>query len=96
MGGASSRSIFTSIKGKLLTEDVPSTNNEFWDELWKTILSVEEIFELVTPNDIRRIIEEHPENIKVMVTQAVAQLYQVVETPYPIYFDQALNCARIL
>lgn len=35
-------------------------------------------------------------NLKTLFTQAVAQLYQVVETPYPVYFDQALNCARIL
>jgi len=79
-----------------MTEDIPSSNNEFWDELWKTILTVEEIFELVQPEDVRKIITDHPENVKIMVTQAVAQLYQVVETPYPIYFDQALNCARIL
>jgi hypothetical protein len=39
---------------------------------------------------------ERPNNIKTLFTQAVAQLYQVVETPYPVYFDQALNCARIL
>ena len=96
MGGASSRSIFTGIVGKMMTEDIPSSNNEFWDELWKTILTVEEIFELVQPEDVRKIIIDHPENVKIMVTQAVAQLYQVVETPYPIYFDQALNCARIL
>jgi hypothetical protein len=31
-----------------------------------------------------------------LFTQAVAQLYQVVETPYPVYFEQALNCTRLL
>ena len=30
------------------------------------------------------------------ITQAVAQLCQIVETPYNIYFDQALNCVRVL
>lgn len=35
-------------------------------------------------------------NVKIMFIQAVAQLYQVVETPYPVYFDQALTCIRIL
>lgn len=96
MGGASSKTIFTGIVGKMLVEDIPSTNNEFWDELWKTVLTVEEIFELVRPDDVRKLIAEHPENVRIMITQGVAQLYQVVETPYPIYFDQALNCARIL
>lgn len=79
-----------------MTEDVDSSKNEFWDELWKSVLSAEEIFELVSADDVRKLICEHPENLRIMVTQAVAQLYQVVETPYPIYFDQALNCARIL
>lgn len=96
MGGASSRSVFSGIVSKVLTEDIDSTKNEFWDELWKTVLTTEDIFELVSADDVRKLVSERPENLKVMVTQAVAQLYQVVETPYPIYFDQALNCARIL
>lgn len=96
MGAASSKTIFTNILSRVLVEDVDAANNDFWDELWKTTLSVEEIFEIVTPDHIRKLIEEHPRNVKTMVTQAIAQLYQVVETPYPIYFDQALNCARIL
>ena len=96
MGGASSKSVFTGIVKKILTEEVDASNNAFWDELWKTTLTVEEIFELVQPDDVRKLISDHPNNLKIMVTQAVAQLYQVVETPYPIYFDQALNCARIL
>jgi High-temperature-induced dauer-formation protein len=31
-----------------------------------------------------------------LFTQATAQLCQIVETPYNIYFDQALNCVRVL
>ncbi len=45
---------------------------------------------------IRKLITERFSNLQTLFTQAVAQLYQVVETPYPVYFDQALNCARIL
>ena len=96
MGGASSKSIFSGIVSKVLAADIDPANHEFWDEMWKTVLSAEDIFELVHPDDVRKLIAEHPENMKIMVTQAVAQLYQVVETPYPIYFDQALNCSRIL
>ena len=46
--------------------------------------------------DVRLLINKRPNNIRTMFTQAVAQLYQVIETPYPIYFDQALNCAKLL
>jgi len=54
------------------------------------------MFTLMTPEAVRSLISQRPGNLQTLVTQAVAQLYQVVETPYPVYFDQALNCARIL
>lgn len=96
MGGASSKSVFSGIVSKVLSEDIEVSKNEFWDELWKTVLTTEEIFELVSADDVRKLVSQRPENLKIMVTQAVAQLYQVVETPYPVYFEQALNCTRIL
>lgn len=96
MGGASSKSIFTESVKKILSEDVDPLNNTFWDDLWKTNLTIEEIFEVVQPDDVRKLILERPNNLKTMVTQAIAQLYQVIETPYAIYFDQALHCVRLL
>lgn len=96
MGGATSKSTFIDLTQTLLSREVESTDHEFWDELWKTILTTEEIFEVLTPDNIRKLIAEKPENVNTVFTQAVAQLYQLVETPFPIYFEQALNCARIL
>jgi len=96
MGGQSSRAIFTDIVTQLKTTDVDPNDHDFWDDLWKTTLNVDDIFELIQPEDVRLLIEDRPNNLKTLFTQAVAQLYQVVETPYPVYFDQALNCARIL
>lgn len=96
MGGQNSKTAFVEIIGKLRTEDVDPNEHEFWDELWKTALNIEDIFEIISANDVRTLIKSKPNNIKTLFTQAVAQLYQVVETPYPVYFDQALNCARIL
>ena len=51
---------------------------------------------MISSDDIRKLLQDKPNNVKTLFTQATAQLYQVVETPYPVYFDQALNCARIL
>lgn len=96
MGGTTSKQVFQGIVGTLLEKDVDSSDHAFWDELWKTVLTVEEVFQLITAEDVRKIIATHPENMRTLFTQAVAQLYQVVETPYPIYFSQALNCAWIL
>ena len=69
---------------------------EFWDELWKIPSSAEEVFELVTPDAARKLRDERFENLATLFTQATAQLCQIVETPYNIYFDQALNCVRVL
>ena len=84
MGGASSKeSFFRDIVHKLLTTDIEPTDHAFWDDLWKTTLNTEEIFEVITPAAVRKLINEKPLNLKILFTQAVAQLYQVVETPYP-------------
>jgi hypothetical protein len=96
MGGASSKQTFTELVHVLLEKDIDTNDHEFWDELWKTVLTIEEIFEVISADNVRRLITEHPENIRTIFTQAVAQLYQVIQTPYPIYFQQALNCTRVL
>lgn len=96
MGGSSSKATFATHVQTILERPVDSNDHEFWDELWRTVLTTEEIFEIITPDDVRKLIKDQQENSRVIFTQAVAQLYQVVETPYPIYFPQALNCARVL
>lgn len=96
MGATNSKSIFRSIITTLITTDINPTDHNFWDDLWKINLTLEEIFELISPDEIRLMIKNRIQNVKTIFTQAVAQLYQVVETPYSEYFDQALNCARIL
>jgi hypothetical protein len=40
----------------------------------------QEIFELMTPEAVRALIRQRPGNLQTLFTQAVAQLYQVVET----------------
>jgi hypothetical protein len=96
MGGVSSRQAFKIAIENLQSSQVDPSGHEFWDQLWKTTLTVDEIFELAPAEDIRKIMHQQPGNLRTLFTQAVAQLFQVVETPYPVYFDQALNCAHIL
>ena len=83
MGGTSSRTAFCDIVKQLKSVDVDPQDQDFWDDLWKTSLSVEDIFELITPDDVRVIIADRPSNLRTLFTQAVAQLYQVDETPCP-------------
>merc|ERR1719491_824492 len=80
----------------LIEVDVSADDADFWDELWKIPNSGEEVFELIPPAAARQLRDERFANLATLFTQATAQLCQIVETPYNIYFDQALNCARVL
>ena len=58
MGGVSSRQAFTQIIAHLQTRDVDPNDHGFWDDLWKTTLTVEEIFELAPAQEIQKIDNE--------------------------------------
>lgn len=96
MGASASREKFRESVAALVNSDVSADNAEFWDELWKIPSSPEEVFELISPRAARKLRDEKFDNLATLFTQATAQLCQIVETPYNIYFDQALNCVRVL
>ena len=96
MGASASREKFKESVAALTEVDVSADDAEFWDELWKIPSSAEEVFELISPEAARRLRDNRFDNLATLFTQATAQLCQIVETPYNIYFDQALNCARVL
>mmetsp|Transcript_7122 Transcript_7122/g.14897 ORF Transcript_7122/g.14897 Transcript_7122/m.14897 type:complete len:865 (+) Transcript_7122:177-2771(+) len=96
MGASASREKFRESVSALIEIDVSPDDADFWDELWKIPSSAEEVFELITPEAARKLRDKRFENLATLFTQATAQLCQIVETPYNIYFDQALNCVRVL
>lgn len=96
MGASASREKFRESVSALVEIDVSPDDANFWDELWKIPSSSEEVFELITPESARQLRDEKFDNLATLFTQATAQLCQIVETPYNIYFDQALNCVRVL
>eukprot|EP00934_Nitzschia_sp_Nitz4_P005994 Nitzschia sp. Nitz4//scaffold67_size101165//46336//48807//NITZ4_004527-RA/size101165-augustus-gene-0.14-mRNA-1//1//CDS//3329556468//5984//frame0 len=96
MGASASREKFRESVSALVEVDVSADDADFWDELWKIPSSPEEVFELIPPHAARKLRDERFENLATLFTQATAQLCQIVETPYNIYFDQALNCVRVL
>lgn len=96
MGASASREKFRESVSALVEVDVSADDGDFWDELWKIPSSGEEVFELIPPAAARKLRDERFANLATLFTQATAQLCQIVETPYNIYFDQALNCVRVL
>lgn len=96
MGGSASREKFRTSVIALIEEDVSPDDADFWDALWKIPSSMEDVFKLISPNDARKLRDERFDNLATLFTQATAQLCQIVDTPYNIYFNQALNCVRVL
>lgn len=96
MGASASREKFRESVTALIEIDVSPDDADFWDELWKIPSSAEEVFELISPDAARKLRDDRFDNLATLFTQATAQLCQIVETPYSIYFDQALNCVRVL
>ena len=92
MGGSNSKADLADILVALAQNDVSPDAHDFWDELWKLDTTAEDVFELITPEDVRHLRRERPENVVTLFTQATAQLCQIVHTPVPMYFGQALNC----
>lgn len=41
MGGSTSREVFEKIVARLSSEDVDPADHQFWDDMWKTTLTVE-------------------------------------------------------
>ncbi|KAG7399055.1 cell wall biogenesis protein [Phytophthora boehmeriae] len=96
MGNSDSKSKFRESVYKLNNEIVSAKNLEFWDKLWRIPTVAEEIFTLIQPDDVRMLRHQQPENLATMLRQAVSQLVQIVDTPVPKYYQQALNCVRVL
>jgi len=60
------------------------------------LLFLKEIFTLIQPDDIRMLRRNQQHNLCTLLTQAVSQLQQIVDTPLPKYYPQAINCIRVL
>ena len=99
MGTSASRERFKHQLVTLTTAtdgDLPPLPANFYDDFWKTPSSAEEVFSVLDPETVRLLRDTRFDNLTQLFTQACAQMCQIVETPYGIYFDQALNCVRVL
>ncbi|CAK4732153.1 unnamed protein product [Aphanomyces euteiches] len=96
MGNSDSKSKFRESVYKLSNQEVSSRQLDFWDKLWKIPTTAEEIFTLIQPDDIRMLRQNQQQNLSTMLTQAISQLHQIVATPLPKYYPQAVNCIRVL
>jgi len=96
MGNSNTKERFRDSIELLQQKDIPKEEAEFWDELWKLKTTTDLVFELISPKDVRKLRDVHPENLHNLIEQAVCQICHVIQTPLPQYYDHALNCVRVL
>ncbi|CAM9755291.1 unnamed protein product, partial [Chrysoparadoxa australica] len=96
MGGGGSKGQLSEALEAIQSHDIKPDDADFWSQLWDWSTTRGDMFLYISPDTVRRLRAERPKNVAALFTQAVAHLCQVVETPSTTYFEQALNCIRLL
>ncbi len=69
MGNKTSRDIFQGVCHQMISTTVEANDQDCWDDLWKNAVSITDVFDLLTSADVSQIIDERPENMKLLFTQ---------------------------
>ncbi|KAF9111764.1 hypothetical protein BGX27_004450 [Mortierella sp. AM989] len=101
MGAADSKLAFKKGVFRLFEErNIPYSANDYWEQFWVLPESVEDVFQLVSSQDIRRVRDEARENLECLIEKVLAQLFQLSESSEFLTSlapaGQVLNCVRIL
>ncbi|XP_051927731.1 protein HID1b isoform X2 [Hippocampus zosterae] len=81
------------------TQAVEASDEVFWDQFWaEPSMSVQDIFALVPPAEIRALREESPSNLATLCYKAVEKLGRAADRCCPSERERVsvLNCTRLL
>ncbi|KAJ3063831.1 hypothetical protein HK102_008374, partial [Quaeritorhiza haematococci] len=80
--------------------NIPSTDSEYWQRFYQLPETAEDVFNLFSPKDIRKVRDAAPENLRTLITKVLERIFTFVspDAPIPTKEDilQVLNCIRIL
>lgn len=101
MGATESKMAFRKGVFRLFEQrNIPSTAVDFWSQFWSLPTSADDVFALVTTQDIRRVRDQAPENLVTLVEKLVSRATHVMHSPgFPSPVNPSshlLNCTRIL
>jgi hypothetical protein len=70
----------------LTSVDVSASDTAFWEDLWGGAAgggaaSPQQVFEMVGPQEVRKMREERPGNVEALISQAVYRLCSVLDVP---------------
>lgn len=80
MGNSDSRAQFVEGVNRLLSEEVPSDDDSFWQTLFSSQMQVEDVFEIIGPDHVRQLKRKKPKNLQVFLRQTVGMMELVCGT----------------
>jgi hypothetical protein len=69
MGLAASKQDYPSYLRALVEREIAPDDDQFWDAFWSMPGSVEDIFNSVKPDDVRRMKQQHPRNLAILLNK---------------------------
>ncbi|ORZ05293.1 high-temperature-induced dauer-formation protein-domain-containing protein, partial [Lobosporangium transversale] len=101
MGAADSKLAFKKCVFRLFEErNIPSCDNDYWEQFWTLPECADDVFLLVGAQDIRRVRDNAQENLKCLIGKVLARLFWLCNSRDFLKEDapaiQVLNCIRIL
>ncbi|XP_017838678.1 protein HID1 [Drosophila busckii] len=101
MGNTDSKLNFRKAVVQLTQKNQKIDNNDeqFWEQFWQAHqTTLEDVFALVTPSEIRQIRNDNPANLATLCYKAVEKLAQAVDSSCRTQAEQqcVLNCVRLL
>ncbi|KAI4170965.1 MAG: hypothetical protein LQ346_008806 [Caloplaca aetnensis] len=101
MGNSDSKLVFKQGIFKLSEPKSISPDDAYWTGFWKLPESVEDVFSLFTPADIRRARDNSLANVETLLTSLISRLIELIHLPAFPDVDlapskEALNCVRVI
>ncbi|GAB0100582.1 HID1 [Sergentomyia squamirostris] len=80
-------------------QQIDASDDSFWDQLWSDhCSSIQDVFALVPPNEIRALRQDNPANLATLLYKATERLVRAVDSSCRTQAEQqiVLNCVHLL
>ncbi|KAI8810496.1 high-temperature-induced dauer-formation protein-domain-containing protein [Cladochytrium replicatum] len=78
---------------------IPAQEHEYWARFYQLPETAEDVFNLFSPKDTRKVRDAAPENLETLISKLITRLSEFLdseEKPTPETCKQALNCVRTM
>eukprot|EP00922_Rhytidocystis_sp_ex-Travisia-forbesii_P051313 GHVS01076174.1.p1 GENE.GHVS01076174.1~~GHVS01076174.1.p1 ORF type:complete len:232 (-),score=27.95 GHVS01076174.1:35-730(-) len=101
MGNSDSKLVLREHLEKLVTQPVKFEDDAFWQDLFGVPLSVGELFELVAPDDVRKLRNERPLNASFLFKRIIYLFQNLIDESsrgkhIPGSAEKAITCVRLI